>query len=59
MLQLACLIWAISAALCWEVQAEVLRGRQRDWVRIAITSLIPVYNTVVAWSYWRDVLRRG
>jgi hypothetical protein len=51
-------LWAVSAAIAWEVQADILADRKPRWVLIAITSLIPVYNTILALLFWRDQFSR-
>lgn len=55
---LLAIVWGISAAICWEVQADALIGSGRRWGAITIGSLMPVYNTLVALGYVHNVLKR-
>lgn len=58
LLHLAALVWAISAAAAWEIQANSLKGRYFGfWNVITISSLMPVYNTLVVWNYLRSQLK--
>jgi hypothetical protein len=57
-IEILALIWAVSAAVCWEAQATVLHGEQRRWDAIVIGALMPVFNTIVAWGYVMDGLNR-
>lgn len=51
MIAVLAIVWAVSAAVCWEAQADMLRGQGRSWCAITIGSLMPVYNTIVAVGY--------
>ena len=53
------LIWAVSAVLCFEAYMGMPPGPQRRFAPMLIGSLMPVFNTVVAWCYVRDILKKA
>lgn len=57
--QFLALVWAVSAAVSWEANAELIHPRARggQWRAVTIESLIPIYNTLVAWGYLKHKLK--
>jgi hypothetical protein len=58
-LQILALIWAISAAVCFEAYAETHLDERWKWQAILIGSLTPVFNTLIATFYVRDKFKKG
>jgi hypothetical protein len=58
MIEALAIIWAISAAICWEAHADSLPGPHQRFAPMFLGSIMPIYNTVVAWSYAMEILRR-
>lgn len=56
-LEALALIWAVSAAICWEAHGKALLANDGYWLQRALRSLCPVFNTMVAWRHieycWR------
>lgn len=54
---LAALVWAVSAAICWEAHGKALLARDGYWLQRTLRSLCPVFNTIAAWRHieycWR------
>lgn len=58
MIEALALIWAISASIALEAH-EVAANDRRDWtMQTIVGSLLPIYNTFVAWSYARHIWNR-
>lgn len=58
-IELLTLLWAVSAAACWEAYAALPPGPQKRLIPMLIGSVMPVYNTVVAVCYLRDILKKA
>jgi hypothetical protein len=59
MTEVLALIWAISAAVCFEAYAETRPCEKWRMDAILIGSLTPVFNTLIALFYARDKLMKG
>lgn len=53
------LVWAVSAAICWEAHGKALLANDGYWLQRTLRSICPVFNTIAACRYAAYVLRRG
>jgi hypothetical protein len=58
LMELLALIWAVSAAVCFEAYVETRLDEKWKWQAILIGSLTPVFNTLIAYCYVRDKMKR-
>jgi hypothetical protein len=57
-LQGLALVWAVSAALCWEAHGKALLANDGYWMQRTLRSLCPVFNTMVAWRHCKHSWRK-
>lgn len=59
LIQFLALVWGISAAVCLEAYMETKPHEKWKWSAIAIGSLAPVFNTLIATHFAMDKIKKG